>query len=55
MGLVLAKGVLLSLISIFTIMPTLILVFDKIISKTEKTHIKNVLFKKKSIGGGLDD
>lgn len=36
LGLVLAKGVLLSLVSIFLCLPTLILVFDKLINKTRK-------------------
>jgi predicted RND superfamily exporter protein len=42
MGLVLAKGVLLSLICIFTVLPALILIFDKTIVKTAKKspHIK---------------
>ncbi|MDR1538301.1 MAG: MMPL family transporter [Clostridiales bacterium] len=42
MGLVLAKGVLLSLICIFTVLPALILIFDKTIEKTAKKslHIK---------------
>ncbi len=36
MGLVLAKGVFISLICVFTVLPSLILVFDKIITKTSK-------------------
>lgn len=36
MGLVLAKGVLFSLIAIFTCLPGLILLFDKLIEKTKK-------------------
>ncbi len=36
MGIVLAKGVFLSLICIFTVLPGLILLFDQIIKKTEK-------------------
>lgn len=36
MGLVLGKGVLISMITILTILPTLLLVFDKVIKKTEK-------------------
>ena len=36
LGLVLAKGVLLSLICIFCILPGLILIFDKLITKTKK-------------------
>ena len=39
LGLVLAKGVFLSLISIFFCLPTLILTFDKLITKTEKKTI----------------
>lgn len=42
MGFVLAKGVLLSLICIFTVLPALILIFDKAIDKSAKKslHIK---------------
>lgn len=36
LGLVLAKGVLLSLVTVFFVLPTLILVFDKQITKTKK-------------------
>ena len=36
LGIVLAKGVLLSLLSIFTTLPALILLFDKLITKTKK-------------------
>lgn len=36
LGFVLAKGVLFSLISIFTCLPALILIFDKLITKTKK-------------------
>ncbi len=36
LGLVLAKGVLFSLISIFCVLPGLILIFDKLITKTKK-------------------
>lgn len=40
MGLVLSKGVVLSLISIFTSLPALLLIFDKAIFKTEKKTLK---------------
>lgn len=36
MGIVLAKGVFISMLSIFTLLPTLILLFDKLIKKTTK-------------------
>ena len=36
MGLVLSKGVVLSLVSIFTSLPALLLIFDKVIEKTQK-------------------
>ena len=39
LGLVLAKGVLLSLLVIFTCLPALILMFDKLIEKTKKLQI----------------
>ena len=42
MGLVLAKGVFISLLTVFFILPTFILLFDKVIEKTKKwsLHIK---------------
>ena len=42
MGLVLSKGVILSLVSIFTSLPALLLLFDKAIDKTAK---KTIIFK----------
>ncbi len=39
LGIVLAKGVLLSLICIFTFLPGLILLFDKLITKTKKKSL----------------
>ncbi|MEN8907357.1 MAG: efflux RND transporter permease subunit [Clostridiales bacterium] len=50
MGIVLAKGVFISLICIFTILPALILIFDKIIDKTKKKplHLKMNYFGKYS-------
>ena len=39
LGFVLAKGVLFSLLSIFTCLPALILMFDKIINKTKKKYL----------------
>lgn len=39
LGYVLAKGVLLSLICIFAVLPCLILTFDKLISQTRKKHL----------------
>lgn len=40
LGLVLAKGVLLSLICIFTVLPALILAFDRVIEKTAKKSLQ---------------
>lgn len=40
MGVVLAKGVLISLICIFTLLPGLIVIFDKAIAKTHKRALK---------------
>lgn len=40
MGLVLSKGVVLSLVSIFTSLPALLLLFDGVIEKTEKKTLK---------------
>ncbi len=50
MGIVLSKGVLLSLISVFTVLPSLILWCDKILVKTEKKSLK-----KNNNIGGIDD
>ncbi|MGN1301754.1 MAG: MMPL family transporter, partial [Clostridia bacterium] len=47
LGLVLAKGVLFSLISIFFVLPSLILMFDKLIAKTKK---KSPNFKMDGLG-----
>lgn len=40
LGYVLAKGVLLSLICIFAVLPCLILMFDGLINRTKKKHLK---------------
>lgn len=40
LGIVLAKGVLLCLLSIFTALPALLLIFDNLIEKTRKTAFK---------------
>lgn len=47
MGLVLAKGVLLSLIAVFTVLPTLILWCDKLIEKTNKSYLREKRLLKK--------
>lgn len=39
LGLVLAKGVLFSMLCVFTVLPVLILVFDKVITKTAKKEL----------------
>jgi predicted RND superfamily exporter protein len=39
MGIVLAKGVMISMICIFTVLPALILTFDKLIQKTSKKEL----------------
>lgn len=39
MGIVLAKGILISLITIFTLLPGLVLTFDKLIEKTKKKSL----------------
>ncbi len=39
MGIVLAKGILISLITIFTLLPGLVLTFDKLIAKTKKKSL----------------
>ena len=56
-GLVLAKGVILSLLVIFTCLPALILIFDKLITKTKKkapnitlNHLGNFIYKFRSVG-----
>lgn len=50
MGLVLAKGVLLSLLCIFCVLPALILIFDKWIKKTTK---KSPIFRLDHLGKGI--
>jgi predicted RND superfamily exporter protein len=40
MGFVLAKGIVLSLLSIFFVLPALILMFDKLIARTQKKAVK---------------
>lgn len=50
MGLVLAKGVLLSLLCIFCVLPALILIFDKWIKKTTK---KSPTFRLDRLGKGI--
>lgn len=57
LGFVLAKGVLLSLLVIFTCLPALILMFDKLIVKTQKkspnitlNKFGNIIYKFRSIG-----
>lgn len=39
LGLVLAKGVLFSMLCVFTVLPVLILIFDKVITKTAKKEL----------------
>lgn len=39
LGLVLSKGVMLSMISVFTVLPVLILIFDKLIEKSKKKEL----------------
>lgn len=51
-GLVLAKGVLLSFITVFTVMPTLIIKFSDLLYKTKKDYIKQ---QKLVRDGGEDD
>lgn len=51
-GIVLSKGVLLSLICVFTVMPSMILWFDDLLLKTNKEYIKQ---KKISNNGGDDN
>lgn len=50
-GLVISKGVLLSLVCVFTVMPTLILWFDDLIFKLDKKNLKKKLRKT----GGEED
>lgn len=51
-GLVLSKGVLLSLICVFTVMPTMIIWCDDLIMMTDKQYLKNKRLAKQ---GGEDD
>ena len=47
MGLVMAKGILCSLICVFTVMPTLILWCDKLLKTTNKKYIQQKINAKK--------
>ena len=49
MGLVLAKGVLLSLVCIFTVLPALVIWSDKLIEKTSKKHIREKRLMKREV------
>ena len=51
-GLVLAKGVALSFLTVFTVMPTLIMWSDKILEKTNKNYIKQ---RKLEAKGGMSN
>ena len=51
-GLVLAKGVFLSFICVFTVMPSMILWFDDLLRKTNKDYLKNKKLAKN--GGAID-
>ena len=51
-GIVLSKGVLLSLICVFTVMPSMILWFDDLLLKTNKEYLKKQRSQKN--GGELD-
>ena len=60
LGFVLAKGVLMSLLCIFTCLPGLILMFDKLISKTQKKspefkldRLGNFIYKARHVGAIL--
>ncbi len=55
LGIVLAKGVFISLVCVFTILPTLIILCDKIIAKTEKKRKHNTVSgkKKPSFSSGM--
>ena len=51
-GLVISKGVFLSLVCVFTVMPSLILWFDELVDKCDKNNIKNRLKKRASVEEG---
>ncbi len=60
LGLVLAKGVVFSLVAIFTCLPALILMFDRLIEKTQKrspevkfNHVGKAAYKLRYVGVGL--
>lgn len=55
MGLVLAKGVFISLLTVFFVLPSLILLFDKIIEKTSKAafHLNNAFLSRFSYKGRI--
>ena len=45
-GLVISKGVFLSLVCVFTVMPSLILWFDEVVNKLDKSRLKRILKEK---------
>ncbi|MCD8308720.1 MAG: MMPL family transporter [Clostridia bacterium] len=55
MGLVLAKGVLFSLVCVFTVMPTLILWSDKLLQVTNKQHIAYKIKQRKNAKKEADE
>ena len=56
-GLVLSKGVFLSVVCVFTVMPSLIIWFDDVVRKLDKDNLKQRLKKKKhvTVEGGDDN
>ena len=54
-GLVISKGVFLSLVCVFTVMPSLILWFDNLIDKFDKKNLKNLIIRKISEADGGDE
>ena len=54
-GLVISKGVFLSFVCVFTVMPSLILWFDDVVDKLDKNNLKQRLQKKKEAVQGGDE
>ena len=53
-GLVISKGVFLSFVCVFTVMPSLILWFDELVAKCDKNALKIALKKKLAESNGGD-
>jgi|GEM_PF-4896869 len=54
MGLVFSKGVFFTVVSLYTVMPTIIIWCDKILEKTNKANIKQRRLARKETSNNVD-